>query len=118
VSRALRPEPALIERLAAMLDAAARPAFVVSAAIDRDGAWDATVQLAEAHQARVFHAPMSGRCGFPNDHALFAGYLPPIRERIVDKLAGHDVVLVIGAPAFTYHVDGSGPFLPAGTQLG
>ena len=23
------------------------------------------VQLAEAHHARVFHAPMSGRCGFP-----------------------------------------------------
>ncbi len=118
VSRALRPEPALIERLAAMLDAAERPAFVVGAAIDRDAAWGLTVQLAEAHRARVFHAPMSGRCGFPNDHALFAGYLPPMRERIVDKLAGHDVVLVIGAPAFIYHVDGSGPFLPPGTQLG
>ena len=118
VSRALRPEPALIERIAEMLDAAAHPAFVVGAAIDRDAAWDATVQLAEAHQARVFHAPMSGRCGFPNDHALFAGYLPPMRERIVERLAGHDYVLVVGAPAFTYHVDGSGPFLPAGTQLG
>ena len=34
-------------------------------AIDRDGAWDATVRLAERHEARVFHAPMSGRCGFP-----------------------------------------------------
>lgn len=118
VSRALRPEPALIERIAAALDAAERPALVVGAAIDRDGAWDATVRLAEAHRARVFHAPMSGRCGFPTDHALFAGYLPPMRERIVDKLAGHDYVLVIGAPAFTYHVDGSGPFLPAGAQLG
>ena len=118
VSRALRPEPALVERIASMLDAAQRPAFVVGAAIDRDAAWGLTVQLAEAHKARVFHAPMSGRCGFPNDHDLFAGYLPPMRERIVDKLAGHDFVLVIGAPAFTYHVDGAGPFLPEGTQLG
>jgi benzoylformate decarboxylase len=118
VSRALRPEPALIAQIAAELDAAAHPAFVVGAAIDRDGAWDATVRLAEAHRARVFHAPMSGRCGFPNDHPLFAGYLPPMRERIVERLAGHDVVLVIGAPAFTYHVDGQGPFLPAGTVLG
>jgi benzoylformate decarboxylase len=118
VSRALRPEPALVEQIAAALDAAQHPAFVVGAAIDRDGAWDATVRLAEAHNARVFHAPMSGRCGFPNDHALFAGHLPPMRERIVERLAGHDYVLVIGAPAFTYHVDGSGPFLPAGTQLG
>ncbi|MBX3642799.1 MAG: benzoylformate decarboxylase [Rubrivivax sp.] len=118
VSRALRPEPALIGQIAAALDAAERPAFVVGAAIDRDGAWGPTVQLAEAHHARVFHAPMSGRCGFPSDHPLFAGYLPPMRERIVDKLTGHDYVLVIGAPAFTYHVDGSGPFLPAGTRLG
>ena len=118
VSSALRPEPALLAELATALDAAHRPAFVVGAAIDRDGAWDATVRLAEAHKARVFHAPMAGRCGFPNDHALFAGYLPPMRERIVERLAGHDFVLVIGAPAFTYHVEGRGPFLPPGTRLG
>ena len=118
VSQALRPEPVLLGEIAAALDAAQRPAFVVGAAIDRDGAWDATVRLAEAHHARVFHAPMSGRCGFPGDHALFAGHLPPRREQIVAKLAGHDYVLVIGAPVFAFHVDGAGPFLPAGTQLG
>ncbi len=118
VSQALRGEPALLAEIAAALDAAERPAFVVGAAIDRDAAWGATVQLAEAHQARVFHAPMSGRCGFPGDHALFAGHLPPRREQIVAKLAGHDYVLVIGAPVFAFHVDGSGPFLPEGTRLG
>ena len=68
VSQALRPEPALLREIASSLNAAERPAFVVGAAIDRDAAWDATVQLAEAHRARVFHAPMSGRCGFPNEH--------------------------------------------------
>jgi benzoylformate decarboxylase len=118
VSSALRPEPALIAEIAAALDAAERPAFVVGAAIDRDGAWDATLQLAEAHAARVFHAPMSGRCGFPNAHPQFAGYLPPMRERIVELLAGHDYVLVIGAPAFTYHVEGQGPHLPPGCRAG
>ncbi len=118
VARALRPDPALIAEIAAALDAAARPAFVVGAAIDRDGAWDPTVRLAEAQRARVFHAPMSGRCGFPHDHPLFAGYLPPMRERIVERLAGHDHVLAIGAPAFIYHVEGHGPFLPPGTTLG
>ena len=118
VSQSLRPEPALLAEIAAALNAAERPAFVVGAAIDRDGAWDATLQLAETHKARVFHAPMSGRCGFPNGHAQFAGYLSPMRERIVEKLTGHDYVLVVGAPAFTYHVEGHGPFLPAGTRLG
>ena len=117
VSTALRPEPALIDDVAAALDASTRPAFLVGAAIDRDGAWDQTVQLAERHNARVFMAPMSGRCGFPNDHPLFAGYLPAMRERIVERLAGHDLILAIGAPAFIYHVEGRGPHLPDGAAL-
>ena len=60
---------------------------------------------------------MSARCGFPEDHPLFAGFLPAMRERIVELLAGHDVVLALGAPAFTYHVEGAGPHVPAGAAL-
>jgi Thiamine pyrophosphate enzyme, central domain len=60
-----------------------RPAFVIGAAVDCDGAWHEAVALAERHNARVFVAPMSGRCGFPEDHRLFAGFLPAMRERIV-----------------------------------
>ncbi len=117
VSTALRPEPALLARLGDALDAAARPAIVVGAAVDRDGAFHEAVQLAERHAARVFVAPMSGRCGFPEDHHLFAGFLPAARERIVQLLAGHDLVLALGAPAFTYHVEGQGPHLPEGASL-
>jgi len=65
----------------------------------------------------VWVAPMSGRCSFPEDHALFAGFLPPMREKIVSLLAGHDVIFALGAAAFTYHVEGSGPHLPVGTRL-
>jgi benzoylformate decarboxylase len=60
---------------------------------------------------------MAGTCGFPGDHALFAGHLSPMRERIVATLAPHDMVLVLGAPAFTYHVAGDGPHVPPGTTL-
>lgn len=118
VAQALRPEPALLAEIGASLDAARAPAFVIGAAVDRDGAWDDAVRLAEAHRARVFIAPMAGTCGFPGDHELFAGHLPPMRERIVAALADHDFVLAAGAPAFTYHVAGEGPFLPPGTALG
>ncbi len=90
---------------------------MIGAAVDRDGAWAEAVQLAERHNARVFAAPMSGRCGFPEDHRLFAGFLPAMRERINDKLAGHDVIFALGAPAFTYHVEGHGPHVPVGTEL-
>jgi benzoylformate decarboxylase len=60
---------------------------------------------------------MSARCSFPEDHPLFAGFLPPVRRLLTSKLAGYDVVLVLGAPIFTYHVESEGPVVPAGTQL-
>jgi benzoylformate decarboxylase len=60
---------------------------------------------------------MSARCGFAEDHPQFAGFLPAMRERIVAALAGSDLVLVLGAPAFTYHVEGHGPHLPPGATL-
>lgn len=118
VATGSRPEPRVLAMIGEALDASLRPAFVVGAAVDRAGAWNEVLQLAERHRARVFVAPMSGRCGFPEDHRLFAGFLPAMRERIVELLGGHDHVLALGAPVFTYHVEGSGPHLPAGATLG
>jgi benzoylformate decarboxylase len=117
VSTKIRPDPALLAKLGDELDACKRPAFVIGAAVDRDQAWDETISLAERHNARVYVAPMSGRCGFPESHRLFAGFLPAMREEIVKRLRGHDLVFVIGAPAFTYHVEGHGPHLPPGAEL-
>ena len=117
VSRALRPDPDVLAQIRAALERSERPAFVVGGAVDRDAAWDELVQLATLHNARVWVAPMSGRCSFPEDHRLFAGFLPAMREKIVGLLGGHDFILAIGAPAFTYHVEGFGPHLPEGASL-
>lgn len=117
VSRHLRPDPELLGKIGEALAAAECPAFVVGASVDRDGAWDEAVELAQRHQARVYVAPMSGRCSFPEDHPLWAGFLPAMRERIVEKLAGHDLVFALGAPAFTYHIEGGDAHLPVGTRL-
>ncbi|BCG78064.1 benzoylformate decarboxylase [Mesorhizobium sp. 113-3-3] len=117
VSQRVRPDAAILEKIGNALDDAKRPVFVVGAAVDRDEAFDETRLLAEAHNARVFAAPMSGRCSFPEDHPLFAGFLPAIRDKIVGLLQGHDLVFAIGAPAFSYHVEGFGPHLPAGAEL-
>lgn len=117
VSRSTAPDPAMLAQLAQVLDACRRPAFVVGAGVDRDGAVDAVVALAERHRAAVFTAPMSARCGFPEQHPLFAGFLPAMRERIVEALAGHDLIVVLGAPAFSYHVEGQGPHVPPGAAL-
>lgn len=65
----------------------------------------------------VFEAPLPGRCGIPDDHRVSAGLLPAMRERIVRLLAGHDLLIAIGAPPFARHVEGVGPNLPSGAQL-
>jgi len=84
----------------------------VGAAVDRDGAWDAIVRLAEMHGALVWVSPLIGRSSFPEDHRLFAGFLPAFREEIHARLGGHDVLVAFGAPLFTYHAEGQGPYLP------
>lgn len=117
VSHFYRGEPAAIADLAQHLDRATRPALVVGDAVDRADAWQDIVRLAELHQANVYVAPMSGRCSFPEDHPLWMGFLPAMRERIVDMLSPHDVILVVGAPIFTYHVPGTGPFAPQGAEV-
>jgi benzoylformate decarboxylase len=43
--------------------------------------------------------------------------LPPSIAGVSERLAGRDLVLVLGAPVFRYHVYRPGPWLPAGTEL-
>ncbi|HMD67220.1 MAG TPA: benzoylformate decarboxylase, partial [Stellaceae bacterium] len=113
----VRGDPQLLTEMGEALSACARPAFVVGAAVARDDAWDEVVALAERHRAAVWAAPNSARNSFPEDHPLFAGFLAADREKIVASLAGHDLILVLGAPVFTYHVEGSGPHIPEGARL-
>jgi benzoylformate decarboxylase len=117
VSRALRPDPEALGQVVEALDRAARPVFVAGAEVDRDQAWDEIVALAERHQARVWTSPHAARASFPQNHRLFAGFLPPARAGIRQALAGHDFILVIGAPVFTYHVEGEGPHIPEDATL-
>jgi benzoylformate decarboxylase len=117
--RSLRPGADGIQALRDAIGASERIALVVGAAIDRDGAWEQVVRLAEACQAGVFAAPMSARGSFPEDHALFQGFLPAAGAPLRERLAGHDLVLVVGAPAFAYHVPrgSEGSHVPEGARL-
>jgi benzoylformate decarboxylase len=110
-------DDAALRSVADALRASSRPALVVGPGVDRDGAWDVTVELAERCGALVWVSPLSSRCSFPEDHPAFAGFLTPQRAALARQLAGHDVVLVLGAPVFTYHVHADGPYLADGTTL-
>jgi benzoylformate decarboxylase len=117
VSSVIRAPAAQIESAAAALRGAKRPALVVGAGVARDDAWNSAIVLAERFQAPVWVSPMSGRNSFPEDHPLFAGFLPAERTGLVTALQAFDLILVLGAPVFTYHVEGHGPVIPPGAAL-
>jgi len=117
VSCKVAGDPALLARAAAMLGAARHPVLIVGAAVARDAAWQEVIELAERHQAPVWVSPLSSRNSFPERHRLFAGFLPADRERIVARLEGSDLIVVLGAPVFTYHVEGQGPHIPQDAAL-
>ncbi|MGW4019907.1 benzoylformate decarboxylase [Streptomyces sp. NPDC005009] len=102
VERAVVPDPAALEQIAAALDGAERPGLIAGGPVDAQGARADLIALAEKLNARVWGAPVWNRGAFPEDHPLFAGVLPPIPELINERLAAqHDVVVVLGGPAFT-----------------
>ena len=118
--RVLRPAASGEEAVAALTDLVARaerPALVAGARIDDDEKWAALVALAERLGCPVFQEAFSGQAGFPQDHPLWAGLLPSDRPQLRGALAGHDLVLAVGAPVFRQSPYHAGPFVPAGTAL-
>jgi benzoylformate decarboxylase len=96
-----------IARAGAAICAAERPAIVLGTAVDAHGAVDRAVTLAERLGADVWAAPVASRMVFPEDHPLFRGFLPAIPAALAQATASYDVLLVAGAPAFTFHVPGA-----------
>jgi benzoylformate decarboxylase len=119
VTGAAQPAPEVIAALCERLRAARRPALVAGPEIDASGGWDAAVRLAERQRLAVYAtpAPGGGRIGFPEDHPLFQGILPPAVLPVGEALAAHDFVLAVGTSVFPYYPNVPGPLLAPGTAL-
>jgi benzoylformate decarboxylase len=100
------PDPAAIGELADAIAAARNPVVVAGPEIDQEDAGPEMVALAEAISAPVWTSPFAARLGFPETHKLFAGFLDAAPQAVARTLAPHDLILVIGAPVFTFHVPG------------
>jgi benzoylformate decarboxylase len=117
VSREMGPDPDAIKTLAAALAASKHPALVVGPAVDRAEAVQLMVRLAEKAHAAVWVSPFSARCSFPERHPQFAGFLNASPAQVSDALRAHDVVVVIGAPVFTFHVEGHASIFDGATAI-
>jgi len=109
-------DPTAISRLAAAIEQATSPAFVLGAGTARDQAWEAMVSLAEHQKASVYAGTYASRNVFPESHPLFRGFLPAFREKLVDVLAPHDLIVSFGGPLNLYHAEGVGPHVPRDSQ--
>src|SRR3954451_20621229 len=110
-------DPEAVDALAGLLSDARRPALVVGAGADDPESWAALTQLAERLNSPVFQESFGGRAGFPQDHPLFAGHLPAGRQRLREMLAGHDAILVVGAPVLRQYAYEPGPLVPDGARI-
>jgi benzoylformate decarboxylase len=117
VSRELGPDPAVMKTLVAALAVSKHPALVIGPAVDRAEAVDLMVRVAEKARASVWVSPFSARCSFPERHPQFAGFLHASPGQVSDTLREHDLVVVIGAPVFTFHVEGHASIFDGATTL-
>ena len=117
VSRELGPDASAMKTLATALSASKHPALVVGPGVDRAGAVDLMVKVAEKAKAAVWVSPFSARCSFPERHPQFSGFLHASPAQLSDALRAHDLVVVIGAPVFTFHVEGHASIFDGATTI-
>ena len=117
VSREIGPDADAMRALVAALSASKHPALVVGPGVDRAEAVDLMVRVAERTKAAVWVSPFSARCSFPEQHPQFAGFLHASPGQLSDALRDHDLVVVIGAPVFTFHVEGHAAIFDGATTI-
>jgi benzoylformate decarboxylase len=103
--------------LAALIDAAHSPAIVVGPGADSDDAWNVLVALADRLDCPVWQEAHGSQSGFPQDSPRFRGHLPPGRAALRDTLEPHDLVLLVGGPAFRQGTWEPGRFVNPGTSV-
>jgi len=117
ISREFGPDASAMQALVKALSSSKQPAFVVGPGVDRARAVDLMVRVAEKARAAVWVSPFSPRCSFPERHPQFAGFLHASPAQLSDALRSHDLVVVIGAPAFTFHVEGHASIFDGATTI-
>src|ERR1700746_2946475 len=75
------------------------------------------VKAAERARASVWVSPFSARCSFPERHPQFCGFLHSSPGQLSDARRPYDLVVVVGAPVFTFHVEGHAAIFDGATAI-
>lgn len=111
------PDPGAMAALAHAIGNAERPVFVIGPEVDIERAGDAAIALVERVRAPVWASPFSHHVSFPEEHPFFAGFLPAAPEAVSASLSTYDLIVVLGAPVFTFHVGGECALFGSGIPL-
>ena len=117
VSQSVSPDAVALDEIVVALNSSRSPAIIVGSQIEEDQGWHETIALAEHLVACVYQQPIASRWTFPRRHPLFRGGLLPAQQPLADQLAGHDVVVVLGAPIFLYYAHVPGKAIKPATRL-
>jgi benzoylformate decarboxylase len=117
VVRSIAVEHSAVDNLVGLFSEASSPGLVAGAGTAERRGWNALVALAEHLGCPVWQESFGGAAGFPQDHELFAGFLPAGRKRLRETLAGRDLVVAVGAPIFRQYIYEPGPLVEPGTRL-
>src|SRR5262249_14075280 len=97
-----RPEPGAVARAAEILAGARTPIVIAGDGVARAQAVAELTALAELIGARVHGEPVYRRTNIAGDHALWRGGLFPSPGAVRKALEECDVLLIVGATAFTW----------------
>jgi len=88
--------PAAAQRYARALATSKRPAFIAAEDVHWNRAGDALEKLARIFAAPVYIAPYTAALPVASRSPCYAGYLPPSRKQIAERLAPHDTLFFVG----------------------
>ena len=114
-ARRTRPDPAELERAAALVAKAERPLLLVGGGIHISEAYEALLALAEAHGIPVAHT-MSGKGAIACTHPLSAGLFGRYSRIANELIAASDCLIVVGCKLGEIATKRF-PLIPAGKPL-
>ncbi len=84
------------QRYARALTKAKRPAIIAAEDVHWNNASAALDKLARAIAAPVYIAPYTAALPISSSSPCYAGYLPPSRKQIAERLSAHDLLFFVG----------------------